>query len=425
MLFSTNKKSFKSVFFIVLLYRITLDIIYIYGIYPYYDYLYNFKYSYSIERFFYSYLLIIPFGYVIYKYTDKRDISSLFILALTMVYFLPGTSIYCWDGLSFVYFVFYLLFFLLLVLYNKILPHYKFVRKRKSGKNFINRLAIIIAVINALFIVYFHGFNLTLDFSDIYDMREDWSSTNIPTIMAYFQPFAARFIPILIVYFVCKKKYFYVLLLFISQLLSFSFGGMKYTFFALIISLLVGFFYSNFKRIIILYGLLGINILSILELFLLQRESFIITFLTRRLSYVPNKISYYYYEFFCRNELLYLRESFLRWFGFENPYNKRIPALIGDYAFGRTMGANTGMFGEAYSQFGWLSTFIYPLFYILAFRLLEASYTIRNKVDYKMIFTTVILFTISFIDGSFFSILLTQGFLLTCLLLYFMSNAKK
>lgn len=419
-----DKQPFFKVAFLVYLYRGLLDMVYVKGIYPYYAYLYNFKYSYSVERIFYSYLLTFLFAVIIYKYVSKTNLSSLFIFTISLVYFIPNLSVYCWDGLSQGYFIYYLTCFIFLVLSDRLVPPINFVRNKYYSQNFPNYIAIFVAVVNALIVVFFIGFTIKIDLTDVYNMREEWASQNLPSVVSYFQPFAARLIPVLIVYYICRKKYLMVIILIVSQLLSFSFSGLKYIFFALIIGVLIGFFYNNLNRISVIYGLIIANIFSVFELFILKRESLFVTFFTRRISFIPNKISYFYYEFFEKNELLYLRESFMRWFGLSNPYKERIPAVIGNYAFGVKMGANTGLFGEAFSQFGFFSALIYPFLYIFAFRLLEACVKVQNVFDYKVAFTAVILYTISFIDGAYFSILLTQGFLLFCLSMYLISKVK-
>lgn len=144
---------------------------------------------------------------------------------------------------------------------------------------------------------------------------------------------------------------------------------------------------------------------------------FLTEIVTRRISFIPNMVGYCYYDFFSTHELLYLKASILRWFGAENPYHEYIPGLIGRYYWGRPMGANTGMFGEAFSQFGWFSCIIYPFLYIYAFRFFDAC---AKNIDERIVLTAVVLLSISFIDGAFWGVMLTEGFILICIVFCYM-----
>lgn len=139
--------------------------------------------------------------------------------------------------------------------------------------------------------------------------------------------------------------------------------------------------------------------------------------------YMPSLLSSEYYTFFTANEFVYLRGSFLRWFGFVNPYQMDIPYLIGSEVYGAPeMGANTGILGDDYAQFGWLSLLIYPFL-----RVKVLHWGLDNMMSYmsdKFILLISFMFAFSFISGSFFSILLTGGYIIIVLILSTMKERR-
>ena len=127
---------------------------------------------------------------------------------------------------------------------------------------------------------------------------------------------------------------------------------------------------------------------------------------------------------FCTKSWLpYYSESFLRGFLYY-PYSDPFPHVIAEYAFNLPeVGANTGLFAEGFSQIGWLSLPVYAILYIITFRLYTmcCSHFLDTRLSHIPLLG-IVLYTTSFIDGAFFSIILTQGGFLTGLSLYILSR---
>lgn len=87
------------------------------------------------------------------------------------------------------------------------------------------------------------------------------------------------------------------------------------------------------------------------------------------------------------------------------------------------MAANTGILGDDYAQFGWASIMLYPW---MRAKILHIGFDRPGCVipSQLMLFLSFI-FAIGFISGSFFSRLLTGGFLVVSFLLLYMNNRNK
>jgi serine phosphatase RsbU (regulator of sigma subunit) len=143
----------------------------------------------------------------------------------------------------------------------------------------------------------------------------------------------------------------------------------------------------------------------------------------RRALYIPSQLNYDYYDYFSKNEPDYLRQGILRWFGFSSPYKESIPHLIGYHYYGSIeMGANNGLFSDAYFNFNFLGVFLFPIILIIIFKLFD---TCSKGLDSKLLILPIIVCTTSFISGCFSSVLLTDGIALLMITLYFMVRGKR
>lgn len=427
-----NTETLRFGFWHIFIYVQILHMTYIYlyeAIAPLFEYMYLFK-SEQIEAT--KFLATIPYilSIVIFLYQQQRraTISDYFVTIITLCYFLPGISLYLHGNWNSSYFIFHFLSYFFLSLTNELFPHFqrKLIIRREpvSSNNVFKIFSIIISVSVILIIIHYNGFRISLNLEEVYSMREEWSNSHMPNIFNYYIPFAARITPILLLISLRKKNYLITGLLILSQLVSFSFGGMKYTLFALILALVFHFFARRLTMRKILIYILILNIVGVLEcMFAFTEIPLFTSFIQRRISFIPNQIGYYYFDFFQNKDYLYYSESFMRWF-LDYPFPYDMPHIIGIYAFNKPeMGANTGLFAEGFSQIGWFSLPIYAFLYIILFRLYSfCTNSFEKKGLIYIPLLGVILYSFTFFDGSFFSVLATQGLILTIFTLYYLSK---
>lgn len=407
-------------FVAILLYRFCLDVQYcdiVSLLYGYDGYTVNIE----LHKVVISWVMTMLLSVELIKISRRMSMSALFLLILGLLYFIPGFSLYAMYGrLADSYFVYYVLSCFLFYGMNRCVPFFQLKQISIIKQEHVFRYIIIAVILISIIIAgIYNGFRIKVSLSDVYELRSAQTEAHLPTFVAYFQPMSAMLVPVCIIFYMLQKKWLMFGVMIVLQLMSFAFGGMKATFFAIIIAI-CAMFYPKGKRYLIIIALMLFSIFALMEFYFLKTP-LLTEFITRRISFIPNMLGFYYYDFFSQNELLYWRASILRFFGFENPYHEYIPWLIGENYFGRRMGCNTGMFGEAFSQFGWFASILYSFLYVIVFRFFDAC---TKGIDERITLTAVALLSISFIDGAFWGCMLTEGFMLLCVCFCYMPRYK-
>lgn len=372
---------------------------------------------------------IVLISIFLYRQQKRASISDYFIILLTLFYYLPGNVMYVYGNWSERYFVFHFLSYAALVVTNELMPNFTLKVSSppaKYSKNTVSALPIFISLSVILITLYYNGLRINLNLDEVYDLRNEWRASGMPNIFNYYIPFTARITPVLLLITLKQHRFWPSLLLIFSQLVSFSFGGMKYTLFALILAILFHFFGQKIdaKKIIIYFA--GFVCLCMVECFLITDQIPMISAYTlRRMSFIPNQIGSYFFSFTQSHDYLYYSESFLSVFG-HYPYHDGFPHVIGEYAFGRpNMAANTGLFAEGFSQIGWLSLPIYAFLYVLVFRIYDAcSRGFRDTELSHVPLLGVLLYAFTLQDCAFFTALLTQGLALSIFTIYLLSRSN-
>lgn len=377
-----------------------------------------------------SLYLVIPYlmivSYFLYRQQRRESLSDYFIIVLTLLYFIPGNILFVYGNWSVTYYIFHLLSYLSLSIANELFPNIQFPMSPSLGRNkgILSFISYFISISVILITLYYNGLQINLNLDEVYNLRNEWSASGMPNIFNYYLPFAARITPILLIITLKQRRVLLSSLLIFSQLVSFSFGGMKYTLFALVLGILFHFFGQKVdaKKIIIYFSVfVGV---CLIECLLSNKQLPLLTIFTlRRTSFVSNQIGFYFFSFTQESDYLYYSGSFLRGF-LTSPYQDSFPHVIGNYAFGfPDMGANTGLFAEGFSQIGWLSLPVYAILYIVSFRFYSACCKAFEGTNLSHIpLLGVLLYASTFIDGAFFSVLLTQGAFLATLTLYVLSQ---
>lgn len=418
-------KVFLKVAICILLYRVSLDYIYLKVISPIWDYQHFYT---DINNTFWvlSYvwvLLIILFDYQLF--IDRRP-SSVFLLLLDQLFFLPMTSVIPLAGMTSEFFIYCFLYWVLIVLLQKriLLKPYDQsgiidLQKKKNTIYFL--VAAFIIGLNFIITVHYFGFHIKIDLKDVYDIRFAVRALNLPTSVKYLKPIAAKLTLVTILILLIKKKYIWLIPLVLVQLENFAFGALKSDFFALLLVFIVGVFYKTKHLQYVFFALIGANLLVIIE-YLLYDVSFISIVIHRRILYMPSIISYDYYSFFSENEFVYFRDSFMRHFGFKSPYDLEVPRLIGREMTGNEeVNCNTGIIGDDYAQLGWLGLLVFPYLRYLLLRLYDK---VMLPCSEKLIVYVSFIYVLVFVSGTLFSSLITGGFLIICFMIYLLTKEK-
>lgn len=411
----TSRKDFLFFLIIYFLYRVTLDILYTTAVVPFFEYQ-HFEVVTNSGNYIFSFLwliLICFFDFQLYK--NVRPSASM-IWFLDLFFFIPMSSMAGVAGYEQSFIAYGFIYWILFAFFYKILPVYSCKESHivKSVPKDVILILTVVVFINFLVTIYYNGFQIKFDLADVYDIRLEVRDMHLPTIVGYIKPLATQFLMILMCICIIHKKFIYVIALVIVQLSNFAFGALKSDLFILLAVFFIGFFYKNKHRKFIPLFFLLANLLALLEFRLLGISS-IATLFHRRMMFMPSLLSSEFFSFFSTHEALYLRDSFLRFLGFSTPYSMEGPRLIGYELYGSLdMNANTGIVGDDFAQLRWLAVLIYPFLRVKIMQLFD--YCARG-LNFKVLLFLCFSFSLSFISGSLFSILLTGGFIAVCLVL--------
>jgi hypothetical protein len=269
-----------------------------------------------------------------------------------------------------------------------------------------------------IIVVFYSNFRFTLNLIDVYGIRSDAASIDVPNILTYLFDWSRIVIPILITYFFIKKKYILYFILIIVQIYSYSFDGLKLVAFTTIVASGLPIIYRIFKdkifKIIIL-SIVLINLYSIFEYFLFD-NSFFLTTVSFRTLFLPNLIGTWFFDFFQTNIPDFFRSSFLRYIGVSSPYASiGIDYIISGLYFGNFAGrANNGLISDAMTNFGYIGIFIMPLLITIVLHLFDKCST---HVHEEILILVSIYYAYSFTKTILPVILVTYGVIVVMFLL--------
>ena len=412
----------KSTFFNLLIYKISLDVLYIYFIIPYYTY-YGFDYSPSLSKYLTAFFVLL-INTLLIRFFDKTTPSFFVVILINLIYFIPGTTYFSFSSVSsefFIYFSVYWTFFNVFYLFTAKLFSKKKINFVIFKTSFFNMLIIVVVIVSLIMTGYYNNFHISFTLSDAYDLRDEARLVRLPLLFAYFKSFANVFIPVAVTYMLFRKRISYAIFLIFVGVLLFSFGGHKTTFMILIISILVPFIWKKEFTSLIVPAFIALNIYGILDSIINSKLSYIVGFLHRRVMFTPIWISEIYYDYFI-DRPDYFRQSILRYFGFTSRYDEPFSAIIAKFLGTGVSGANNGLVGDAVGNFGWIGVIFMPILVILVLRFYDF---IAKRVNSGILLVVGFMFAVNFTNSSYFVVLFSHGFILIIISLLFIPKDEK
>jgi hypothetical protein len=135
-------------------------------------------------------------------------------------------------------------------------------------------------------------------------------------------------------------------------------------------------------------------------------------------------MSYFYYDFMFDKEKIFLRESLFLHRFFDSVHGKPVISFIAENYIGDIYSSpNSGLFADAYVEFGVFGMLLMPFFIVLLLRLIDCVSVKVNEIIMLPCLISLILFllSVSIVGGTFI-----YTFILLLLFLYLVprSNLK-
>lgn len=436
------RKERKEMIFLLCLFKITLDYMYQFIIKKEYinililsrGYSRNaFSFEFNLSKYVLSCVIAFAFIFILVKKIIIKDRAhEILMLGLSCISFLPSLTLFAFSNLEWRFFI------CLICFWSCFYMAIFFICSKNSNLENINRnvidskyAKIIFWMISVIFIIgsillayrYLGSIHVSLDFSseDVYASRL-LARGKFGTFLNYFRNNAMYIVlPLLCIVFLVKKNYIMLVFGLWIIVLLFNIDSQKTVLMLTLVSICAALIVKRKASKVIIRGLAGINIITII-IYSLTNNLVLVDALIKRIYFLPAIIGKCQYEYVNSHQHVILMSSLLSKTGILKDYQYHdlaLPFTIGREYFGSNqISANTGGFAGAYI-YGGLGLILIPIAYAIIFKLLDI---VSTNLQLKC-YISIIIIQIFVISGTnITSVLTVYGLGLAVILLLLMNN---
>lgn len=412
-----TKKICRNYYLNICIYRILLDICFIYYVS---DILLNSTYGnyytqgkLKPEIFLMSWVLLLVSLKPSKKWFDDNKASSIILIFLYYICFIPFSSMFGYACFDFWFSILNIIYWTCLFLFSGLLKQYPISQKQAGAQASLVFVTIVIlgAIIPTLYFGYKSHFRIDMNLNNAYDYRFSEETLSTFGFEPYLLGFSRLMIPTGITYSIINKKRILAVVLVFLAMLNYSYDGGKAILFISIAAIFVGFFYQPYlKRMVPL--LLNLLLLGGFVEYNMLGNDIIIRIVARRLFFIPNLINSAYYDY-MQQQPPNLFRHLLRFIGISS--SGGIAPIIGSTYFNADyMNANTGTIGDALWQFKSIGVIVMPI--MIVFLLGFFNWT-SKKVPERYLIIPCLMFAYYLNNSCFTTALFTHGLLLFSVLI--------
>ncbi|CEG29107.1 hypothetical protein [Bacillus sp. B-jedd] len=410
-----NTLSRKKLFIYILIYKIVIELVYIFQISPIYSYT-GLTLNMNIWNFVISFLC---FSLIIFMFPKNKSKPSTYLyLILNLFLTIPTLSYFWLNNQSIVYTIFLVLSCLIIAYFLRKRPIEININKGIKSANLILKIIFIFYVLVTLYLIIERGgidFR-ALNFQTIYSLR---SEKGFSGILGYLLNWSAKvFFPFFFAYFLySKKKWNCTIVLCLQLLLYLSFGFKAYLFsIGMLIMVVILMKKNKFERDFTL----GFTLIILLSSALSRISTILLNSIPFRMIFVPSQIQYQYYDFFKIREKMFFADGLIgKVFSVESPFDVPVPFVIAMHFQGAVSNSNTGVFSDAYSNGGFITMILFAIILALILYLVD-SLTERIPPVLVVASLSYMMFVLN--DNSLTNALLTGGISLMLILLFLFNS---
>lgn len=341
-------------------------------------------------------LALLVFIVQIYIYLSiciEGNFKKNFMNALLLLYFVPMNASFSINDLPYEYFVLTTIYFFL-VLYALAINIKKENHSYRTTVNLLNNntLNTVFFIVCVLFILYkisYNGFefSLSMDGEWVYGNRAarvEYDSAIAGTMQAYLlvilEKLASYVAPVYLFSALRRRKFIPLLVSSLCILSQYAVSSSKTTLFfvVIVIGVLVCCEHFDMRRFEQIFQKAMLVLLGICCVeYIFSKTGPIFMYIVRRTMYLPAWINSMYYDFFSGNAKLHWSQSAIILQKFiPGKYDQSVLELISNnYFAGQAVSPNSGMFAEAFMQFGFWGCIVYGVLFLLLFNWVEKVYS--------------------------------------------------
>lgn len=416
-----DKVTHRVIFFLSLvLFKVSLDLSYTLFVSDVFGYS-GFTYNFAIENYLFSWLIIIPFCFLVRdKLRGITDYTELFWFLLVL---LPTVTLYGLDYQRSIVpsIIGTLSLFLFMFVVRVKLPNLKAVKPVKNGFS-------IGVLICTLFVVYLilnylkSGVTLNLNFLKVYEYREQNSELSSGGIFTYFNIWTYKVFNIILISVSLFYKRYGLLAIFVCiQVFFFAASAHKSVLLMGMLVISIWYFFRKRSSLILLPTSLTFLICFSMLLYFYYGNITLASVFIRRLFFIPAYLNYEYIAFFSVNDFVFWSNSIMKWL-LKYPYSDNIAHTIGIYIGNPGMGANNGIISSGYAQAGAIGVMIYACILACLLRFIQF---LANGIYPPWFILSLFIVPISsvILNSDLFTTLSTHGFAVAILMLFLIRNS--
>lgn len=354
---------------------------------------------------------------------DIKRPSSIACTLLYLVVYIPICIVNIFFGYSdienYFIFLFFVCFGFFIICASTYLKPAQLKSPNIPQSTILKALLLIYLVVNLMILASFRNIAKLSDMSEIYTQREQYKVA-IGVTSKYFHYLFTILINVVNVYFLAigliQKKYYYIVLAVLSQILIFSVTALKSSLLAFPFYLFIYLFLSqkHWRTPALIIGFVALLLATVLCYFS-NSFTFLSDVVLRRFLTMQGQLTAYYFDFFSHSPKAYLGYSFLKPFSWY-PYHTTPPSMIGQVYFEKdTMYANANFWADAYANFGYIGVLLYS---VLLSWVLWVYDSVTSKKNLLVSSLLIMIFSLNICNTSLFVSLFTNSFLFTTLLMY-------
>lgn len=403
----------------LLFYRIVLDFVYVQYVSPKYSYYMGLTTTNNISNIVISYFLMLII--IFFMPSDVKFLANVLLNVQLVIMLVPILTLYAFSDKSIIFTIAVSIAHILQCMIVKIYhfcKHTKIIIWQTQSKIWMYGFLTTILLLAFGYTFYRYGVASlqALDITSVYEIR---ANVGYGFPFSYIVPWALKVICLFILIGALEKKqYMVTIVISLIQLYFYLIYANKSTLFAWILAL--GCYVLVKKTDIIKMMIWGLSALAICcsLVYTVSGNIMPLSYLMRRVLFVPARIKFAYYEFFSQNSFLHFADNSIgHLLGISSPYKQQAPKIIAEYLLVPDSYCNTGYWGDAYANFGWLGLTLFSIIIIFLILLIE-QWNLPNTYVYPILI--VLFYNLN--DAALMTWLMGGGGILAILILWLYRN---
>ena len=416
-----SNKNYLIFIFLIFIFRILLEVSYNTVVSKFYYYA-GFKINFSLANYSFSWVIYFINALILkdrlYKASDYFFITA--VLAVTA----PVCVLYGYDYQRSIYpvLVTVITFIFIYFITNTKLISFKKLPTIEYGMNLVVIFSFIF--VSSLVVWYYiSGVTFNFNLKKVYEFRADNYEISAFGILGYTNNWTYKvFNMVLFSLALLKKRYLLAILFFILQIYFFGASANKGVLFTPLLIFIIWYYFRKTNSLAVVPFIFA-SVIALTIIIYYTFDSILFTsYFSRRVFFVPAHLLFTYFDYFSEFPHIYWSNSVLSTFS-TYPYDASVAKVIGRYLGSDDMAANNGFVSTGYAHADLFGVFIYAIIIGLILRFID---DITN--DLLPVWLTVALTVVPFrkliISSDLLTTLLTHGFIVTIVIVFFIRSKK-